>query len=531
MKHAYEQQLARSDELPPVPGVMSYLNEQVTAEEGEHLYERFLWELRREREPRQALDLARFAMAYGPSSPPDLDAAISALRSRIGREPSGLDPGASISLRDNLNIVNLSSRPITFSGSEACLAQDQLLHGKPLTLVVDEHAPSAKQSERQTIWNVPVQAESGEAAWEALFRSVKGRKSSPAWLEAASNHRHLVAVGDLPGEHQVRAQRTRDFVCEVLLDHAYGPSTEQMTQLDDDEVEWVVSQLDFFFEHYTQMPRLALSCRGLDDFSPLADWQQHGPAATSALIASVTGDDALLIDALRAAERMRIGSLAFTGDPDGNGDDLLSAVLPPQECAVVLRPETLNHTLFFSGVPHPGADLPVPQRRHGFYNTLAIGEEVREMLRTRAYLGLTPASPDSVRDYFQGRSQEIQLEETTANPAFQALVTAVMIRRRQGEDNPMVRAALRVAAAHSIYVGLSRDPVHDAIGGLHLGGLGLYDIEQVVVPLIDDDEWRRYHHSGKLPSRLRHAEDYLQGFNIRLRGRAPVGHGSMAVGS
>lgn len=514
-----------------MPGVMSYLSEQVTAEEGEHLYERFLWELRREREPRQALDLARFAMAYGPNETPELSQALDALKSKIAREPRLLDPGQHLALSPGLEVVNLSDRSVAISGAELLLAKEQALLGGGLTVVVDDHPASAKSAEGQTIWNLPVSAEDAEDSWRSLLKATKGAGPLPTWVEAVSNHRHLVGEGSLPSEHLVRALRTRDFVKEVLLEHAYGPSTEQMAQLTDDEVEWVIEQLDFFFEHYTHDPRLALSCKGLDDFSPLTDWQQHGPSATAALLASVTGDDGMLTGALKAADRMRIGSLAFTGDPDSNGDDLLSAVLPPQECAVVLKPEVLDHTLFFAGMPHPGADLPVPQRRHGFYNTLAIGGEVRDMLRTRAYLGMTPASPDSVRDYFQGRSQEIQLEETTANPAFQALVTAVMIRRRQGEDNPMVRAALRVAAAHSIYVGLSRDPSQDALGGVHLGALGLGDIEQVVVPLLDSDEWRRYHHSGQLPSRLKRAEDFLGEFGIRLRGRAPVGHGSMAVGS
>lgn len=530
MSEAYEQQLARSDELPPVPGVLSYLHEQVAPEEGQQLYERFLWELRREREPRQALDLARFALAYSPAEPPELSEAIDALRDRISRGPRFLDKGDNCEVAKGLKVVNLTDHDITVASSELQMAKDYLPSGLNLTVVVDDDPPSAKDSDGHVIWNIPSGAEDSRASWEAFIRATGGR-STPAWVDAVSNYRHLVTSGGLPDEHAVRAARTRDFVSEVLLEHSYGPSSQEMTQLTDDEVSWVLSQLDFFFDHYTMAPRLALSCRGLDDFSPLADWQQHGPAATSALIASVTGDDPLLVAAMRSADRLRLGTLAFTGDPDNNGDDLLSAVLPPQECAVVLRPETLERTLFFTGAPHPGADLPVPQRKHGFYNTMAVGAGVKEMLRTRAYLGLTPTSAESVRDYFQGRSQEITLEETTANPAFQALVTAVMIRRRQGEDNPMVRAALRVAAAHSVYVGLSRDPMNDAVGGVHLGALALGDIEQVVVPMYDGEEWRRYHTTGELPSRLRYAEEYLGGFDIRLRGRAPVGHGSMAVGS
>ena len=531
MRHAYEQQLSRSDEMPPVPGILSYLHEHVNPEEGRHLYERFLWELRREKEPRAALDSARFALAYAGATPPLTASALSELSDRIRRNPLKLSAGQNLQVAEGLKVVNLSDSQVEVSGHELLMAKSQVAAGGDLVVVIDESQPKANASKAQVVWEIPLQAEDSRASWEALMSLSSGSAQMPEWIEASTNSRHLVALGQLPSEHQVRAFRTRDFVKEVLMEHAYGPSSEQMTELDEDEVGWVLDQIDFFFDHYTSSPRLALSCRSLDDFSPLADWQQHGPAATAALIASVTGDDPLLVSALRSADRMRIGTLAFTGDPDNNGDDLLSAVLPPQECSVVLRPEVLAQTLFLSGTPHPGADLPVPQRRHGFYNTLAVGKDVREMLKTRAYLGLTPADNDSVRDYFQGRSQEIQLEETTANPAFQALVTAVMVRRRQGEDNPMVKAALRVAAAHSIYVSLIREPSQDAIGGVHLGALGLSDVEQVVIPLADGDEWRDYHRSGNLPGRLRKSQSYLQSFDIKLRGRAPAGHGSMALGT
>jgi hypothetical protein len=151
------------------------------------------------------------------------------------------------------------------------------------------------------------------------------------------------------------------------------------------------------------------------------------------------------------------------------------------------------------------------------------------MLRTRAYLCLIPASEQSIRDYFQGRSQELEMEEATANPAFQALVTAAMVRRNQGEDNPMVKAALRVAAAHAIYVGLNRDPMQDPIGGIHLGGLDLSDVEQIVVALRDADEWEEYHRSGELPRWLRTPSKFFAEHGIRLRARSHLGHGSMAV--
>lgn len=531
MSTSYEQQLARSDELPLEADVMSYLQQQATSAEGQHLYQRFLWELRREREPRQALDMARFAVAYGPSETPRLSDALQKLKVRVGREPHAIQSGSSLELAGRLKLVNLSGRRVEIAGSEIRLAGEQLTKpDQQLTIVIDDHLPSARYNGQQLIWNIPVQAEDSRLSWLALVQAVNKQGQLPAWTDAISNNRHLVSTASLPSEHAVRAERTRSFVAEVLLDHSYGPSSEEMTQLDEEEVAWVLLQLDHFFEHYTSHPRLALSCRSLQDFSPLADWQQPGPEATKALIASVTGDDPSLIAALSSVDRMRIGTLAFTGDPDNNGDDLLSAVLPPQDCAVVLRPEALESTLFLTGIPHPSADLPVPQRRHGFYNTLAVGSQVTEMLLTRAYLGLTPASAESVRDYFQGRAQEIALEESTSNPAFQALVTAVMIRRQQGEDNPMVRAALRVAAAHSIYVGLARDPMRDAIGGIHLGGLDLSSVEQVVVPLIDGDEWRHYHKSGKLPNRLNKTQSYLSSFDINLRGRAPVGHGSMVSG-
>ena len=531
MSDAYENQLARSDELPPTPEVMSLLSQQSDGDTETALYERFRWEIQRDKQPKQALDLARFALSYAPIEQPDLKESIAALNERIHRSPQQLEAGQHLPLDEQLQVVNLSEKPVQISSSEILLAKEQLSPDKALTVVIDDHETSARQNDKQLVWNLASQADDSLQGWSALWAASGGKGQLPAWIEALSNGRHPVDINALPSEHQVRAQRTREFVSEMLLNYAYGPAGDQLEQLEEEEVIWVLDQIDHFFDHYTQSPRLALNCLSLDDFSPAIPWQQHGPAATAALIASVTGDDPLLVNVLQAAGRLRIGNLAFTGDPDNNGDDLLSAVLPPQACSAVLRPEVLPRTLFFAGMPYPGADLPVPQRRHGAYNTLAFGDEVCQMLRTRSYLGLTPAAADSVQDYFQGRAQEIRLEETTGNPAFQALVTAVMIRRRQGEGNPMVRAAVRVAAAHSVYVGLSRDPSKEAIGGVHLGALELSDIEQVIVPLADGDEWRQYHKSGKLPSRLRSQAKFLHGFDIQLRGRAPVGHGSMAVGS
>ena len=138
MRHAYEQQLSRSDEMPPVPGILSYLHEHVNPEEGRHLYERFLWELRREKEPRAALDSARFALAYAGATPPLTASALSELSDRIRRNPLKLSAGQNLQVAEGLKVVNLSDSQVEVSGHELLMAKSQVAAGGDLVVVIDE---------------------------------------------------------------------------------------------------------------------------------------------------------------------------------------------------------------------------------------------------------------------------------------------------------------------------------------------------------------------------------------------------------
>jgi len=528
MRQAFEQQLARSDELPRVPGLVAYIRENEGDSEVPRLYERFMWEMRREKEPRQALQAAKFALSYTPSKEKSLQEALDDITNAVHRMPLNLNAGEHRNIAEGLEIVNLWDHSIWISQNEISLCKQQIAGAKQLIVVCDDTEASARLADQKMIWNVPVFDESSETSFTELWR-LQNKGDLPDWALAYSSFRHLADSEQLPSEHQVRSMIARETVQEILLSHSYGPSPEELSAIEPDEMEWAMEQIDLFFDHYTAEPRLALSCHSLKDFSPLADWQQHGPQGQRALIEAVTGNNTLVSEALHSVDRIRIGSLAFTGDPDNNGDDLLSAVLPAQDCTVVLKPETLHQTLFLTGLPYPAAELPVPSSEHGMYNTMAVGREVTEMLKARAYLCLTPATEESIRDYFQGRSDELELEDATGNPAFQALITAVMIRRKQGEDNPMVKAALRVAAAHAIYVGLNSDTLRDPIGGIHLGPLILDDVEQVVVPVRNEHEWEEYHRTGQVPEWLNSAQKFFSSKGIRLRARSHIGHGSMAV--
>ena len=528
MKQAFEQQLSRGDELPRVPGLVAYLKENVGEEEVPGLYERFMWEMRREKEPRQALQAAKFALSYSPTKHVTLEQGLGSIQQAISREPLLLQPGEHQSISEQLEVINLWDHQIWTSRNELTMGADQVAKNNKLIVVLDDQPPSARLNEGKLIWNIPVRGDNAEDSWRALWEA-DHKGEIPEWVSAYSSFRHLADSNTLPNEHQIRSARTRELVQDILMSNSYGPSPEELSSLDQEEIDWAFDAFDRFFEHYTAEPRLALACQSLKDFSALADWQNYGPQGQRALLEAVTGNSPLISSALHSVDRMRMGSLAFTGDPDRNGDDLLSAVLPAQECTVVLKPEALQRTLFFGGVPHPTAHLPVPSIKYGYCNTVAIGKQVVDMLKTRAYLCLTPATDQSIRDYFQGRGQEIELEDATGNPAFQALVTATMIRRKQGEDNPMVKAALRVAAAHAIYVGLNNDPLQDPMAGVHLGGLSLDDVEQIVVAVHDTQEWEDYHRSGKLPAWLRAHKKFFDSKGIRLRARSNVGHGSMAV--
>lgn len=531
MRQAFEQQLARADELPRVPGLVAYIRENEGTDQVSRLYERFMWEMRREKEPRKALQTAKIALSYSPSESPDTRQAIEEISRAIHRAPLLLRPRESIELGEGLQVVNLWEQEIWIAESDLLFCKSHFSPDHSLIVVCDDQRPGARIAKEQTIWNVPVIPGSDYNDEDAVARLWEQHHKGqlPERIGGWADHRRLVSPDGLDGEHQIRAAKTRDMVQAILLSHSYGPSPEELSSIEPDEMEWAMGQIDLFFEHYTGEPRLALACRSLKDFSPLADWQQHGPQGQTALLEAVTGNNPLISEALHSVDRMRMGSLAFTGDPDHNGDDLLSAVLPSQDCTVVLRPETLERTVFFTGMPHPGAELPVPDIDNGLYNTVAVGRGVTDLLRTRTYICLTPATEDSIRDYFQGKTDELELEDATANPAFQALITAIMVRRKQGEDNPMVKSALRVAAAHAIYVGLNSDPSRDPMGGVHLGGLTLDDVEQIVVSVRNEDEWETYHRSGILPNWLLPAKKFFDSKDIRLRARSPIGHGSMAV--
>lgn len=534
MMAAFDQQLARSDELPHIPGVLAHLTEQVSRDEAFAVYERFLWELRREKESSAALANAKFSVSLAQTlRSQSVDEALSALKARIGRLPLSLTAGAHASISDSgkATVLNMTDRPVDVATAELVMAAEQVTHPVSLTVVIDDQPASARRAaDQHIVWQIPAQAEDAEESWRALLEVADGYVDEGQWVSAYSSLRHLAAEsGTLPSELDIRAQRARQFAQNVMMTHAFGPVDDQMIQATEQEAERAISLFDKEVQRYTEQPRMVLACRSLRDLSPAEQWQAHGPAGLRALISSVTGDDPYVTAALAAAPRLRLGTLAFTGDPDAADDDLLSASLPPGHCFAVLRPETLARTLFFAGVPHPSMTLPVPQRRFGFYNNVAVGRDVVDLLRVRTYLNCTPATPDSVRDYFHGREQELLLKGSDLNYGFQALLSAVAIARKDETDVESFEAAVRVAALNAVFTGLGRDSLLDGVGAVHLGALNLTDVEQLVVPLDSAHDFEVYHRSGRMPSYLQPVADFFGAYGVRVRPRAPVEHGSMAV--
>src|SRR5438128_64687 len=142
---SYEQQLARSDELPPVPGVVAHLQAQVPTVEARVLYERFLWEMRRDRTPEQAIDRARFAASYAETLiGKTLPEAMADLDDQIARCPRRVAAGEHRSLDDDgrLIVLNMSDRPVEVAASELRLAYEQLAQPRGLTVVIDDQPPS-----------------------------------------------------------------------------------------------------------------------------------------------------------------------------------------------------------------------------------------------------------------------------------------------------------------------------------------------------------------------------------------------------
>ena len=517
------------DELPPIPAVVKRLQGLgVQADEARAVYPRFVWELRRGASAQDALANARFARLAVSSTEP-----LSELRRRINRGVITLGDGGHFTLPEDprVSLLNLSGGPLDIPALELITAREQLCADRDLLAVFDDHEPSAQTTVAQVTWNVSTLGElDGEQNWRALTDALNVSEL-PELIVAHTNHRRLHApAGQLPSELAVRAQRARALAKTFLTDYTYGTSGEQMMRLEDSEADWALDRFDHHYARYTEHPRLVLPCLNLNRLQPALDWHAQDSASIRALLGAVTGDDPLLSGVLRGYDPMQLGALAFTGDADNVGDDLLSAMLPQNGCFAVLRPQTLDQTIFLAGVPHPTRSLPVPHQAYGFYSTLAIGSDVRDLLRARAYLHLAPLTTDSIDEYFSAVAQTLTLDEDVHAPTQSLLAAVSMCRNSQdGSEQENIETAFRASVLSAAFARLGKHRWSEGIGGVHLGPLRLEDIEQIVVPVNSSEDFIAFHQTGQLPEYLQPLAEHYGSHGIKLRPRAPVFDGPVVV--
>lgn len=519
----FDRALSPAYDIPPHPGVVDFLLQH--GEDPERLYDRFVWEMRRGLEPEKALAQAQFAAALSDTPPTVLDG-LQAIHHEVTRRPLLVRAGENRALDESVTVVNLHDRDLWVSESEL-LAAGEHTGGRPLTVLLDDGDTAARVTpDNRVLWTLPFPGDADDA-WHALNRAVGGDDTLPGILAALASHRYPVLDhAELPSEHRVRADRLRRLLVDITPHYSYWTETDQV-ELEEDQVEEALGLVDDVLFRYLEQPRVVLAGRALDNFRPYTDWEQRGPRAVRALIAAVTGDDRHLSSLLAAEQTLRVGTLAFSGDPNRTGGDLLHATVPAAPCSIVLREHVLQQCVLLPGLPHPGADLPVPHRDLGVYSTVATADDLRDLARALVYLELAPVVADDRHAYFQGRSLDITLEGTPTNPAFHLFVGALAAADVEGaERREAIERGVTAAVGRALFQGLARDVYESTIAAVHVGSLTMADVEMVVLPASDEEEYVNYAQHRRLPEYLDSAKRYFDEFDVKLMLRPPLSAGT-----
>ncbi len=515
-------QLSNSANARPSKITVEYLESVGLEADDSGLWERLTWEVRMGRSPDDGLRRAQFAAAVGgrrgSASTRDTVAAVA---DAAGREPRRLEPAGHIELGQGLTVANLCSFPVDVSAADAKAAHANSRHGDRMTLIVDEGEASSVRdgADGQVIWTAGIDGRPHEP-WEALGDACGGL---PEWLEGRVLRPLAARSGFLPGEAQSLAARVRGQMTHVLAAYEYGTDPNQLAEISEDDAREILDAVSQALDSMTREPRLVLPACNLLDLGP-SEEHFRGSRMLEALLRMVTGDDRLVADALRSSPMLRLGHLGFAGAVQHHGD-LLASTVSPFDCVAVLRPEMLASTVFFAGLPVPGADIPVPQRAGGLYSTVAAGEQVLEMLRVRVLLELSPAVPEHSRRFFQGHEiNEMGLVSQGApNAAFALLVTGIaqaLEAPGPGLDAKVLAKAARQSVRQALTQVLARPP-HGAIGGVHIGPIGIEDVEQIAVCLYSGEEYEAAA-NGMTPDYLAETSSYLSARGVRLRYRPPA---------
>lgn len=522
-------QLASKHTTPPVPTVLSMLSAQVDSGQVAKVYDRFLWEARRGVEHDQALENALFFASLAGNPLGDEDPR-KGLQRQIDREAVTLGSLERWN-EGEVTVFNMGQDTIRFSRKELMSGYESLVAPRKLIMVVDESPAPSKVTDDTVIWQVSSNPSEYGEAWEWLLSGL-GVDSPPEWLRAAMSFRQLVCASDsFQDELQIRAHRAERFLVGVLTQYTLHDSEEEVGEesISEEEAEWALRECRRKFLTYSENPRLTLDCQSIENLLPRSDWQGQGPQSLRALAGAVTGDDIYLTALLQSSDRLRLGTLSFSGDPDQTGDDILSASMPASTCSVVLKPSVLKDTLFLAGFPHPTAIISVPQTPYGYYSTVAFGEDARHLMWVKTLMNLTSATPASAADYVRGRGNEVTLNAAQAGYGFRSLVTAIGHQRLSGPEDPEVQRILRGSVLYAMFGDQMRAPDEHSIGGIHIGPLGLEDIEEVVVTLKEVTQFSRYMKTGQLPSYLRPTASFFEKRGIRVRARPPVTVGAFSI--
>lgn len=518
-----EQQLNVTTDRPPSQRVLEYLMAEGGDPEDLLLHHRFVWGVRQGQSPRDALQLARLAYALHPRDEGSLADGWRHLDDAIGREVTILAPGEHRQLDDDgqLLVANLHREPVHLAQMDCRIAWQECHAGRPLTIVIEEPGTpgSSRSTDGRTVWTVPVDGDPMDTWARLLGESAE----TSAWIQAVAPYRQVCSRAPLAHEHATQATRFKALLHEMLQLYAHGESATEATPISSEEAASVVELADQCAVRYVTQPRLVLPCRDLVDLRPADHWQEEGPRALAALLDGVVGDDPLTHDLFRHADSLRFGAIALTGDPDQLGDDLLSATLPFHTCSLILRPDALDRTVLFRGVPRPFHHIAVPERRFGTYSTVGLRHHLVDLLRARIFLALTPTTSESQRLLWTGQQQTLDLLDTDPPRPFIALLGAIAAQRALGPQGDLgpVRKAASAAVGLALHQALAQPDRHESIGAVHVGSLAMADIEQVVVAVTSPHEFVRYVATGRYPEYLRPAYTYFERQGILLRLRPP----------
>lgn len=495
-----------------LPGLLDMLRRSGYPERDlTRMYPHLMWALAESVPAEEAIGQAAFADIVQQSA-----GDVANVSSAVGRDRSELEAGQS---RDHVgySVVNLGAATVQYAARDLQLIAERLvLPPRRLTVVLDDElAPQA----RGDVLTLPVSDEDDDARHDALSDLAKGAVDD-GLIEALASSRSLSGA-NLADEQQLRARRARTLLEQVLGSVSAVREDGETFSLSTHQAQQVVTRFEQVLSSYTRHPRVALACRSLVDLAPAEDAHRHGTDATRALVERITGHDPLVSATLAGWPTLRVGQVCLTGDPDDNGDDLLSATLEPAACQLILTPQASQRALYLPGPLLPGRRVKVPHEQFGFYNAAATADSLQDMICARAMLSLTPAVGEDVRAYLRGQTQELSLLPSPTGTRFHGVMAVANELYEPDADATAAEEMTRTLVGSALFSCLARSGEEDCISAVIGGPLGAADIEQVVVP-VRMDQFVTYRTTAAIPESMQPLSAHLGDLGIQLRLAPPA---------